>query len=223
MGRHEDRRRRSRVEALIHLARNGKAIDISKVKQHGVLVALKEAAAERGIPLLLEEEAEAPTAAPLAPTQVDGWRQRRRRRLRLPMPSRRSCWTICYAGTRTSPSYGRCGRKCGTRSCVRGGEGRGALKQFALRIFGIGARCQARAGAWARACAPNPKPPRPGVHILPPRRPSFLLPPPQQRPPGCKPGAQMERPLASKPGAKTKQKTPCVQTGGNPKAMPLPM
>ena len=40
------------------------------MKQHGVLDAPKEALAERGIPLLLEEQAEAPTAAPRAPTLI---------------------------------------------------------------------------------------------------------------------------------------------------------
>ena len=71
MGRREDSRRRNRVKALIDLVRNGKPIAISKVKQHGVFEEVKQALAEQGIPLLVEEEAEAPTAAPLAPTQVE--------------------------------------------------------------------------------------------------------------------------------------------------------
>ena len=80
-------------------------------------------------------------------------------------------------------------------------EPRRAGAQAARAVHSEAEHAGKRAGAWARACAPNPEPPRPGVHFfLSGIRPFHhhhhpTKPERTKTPPGCKPGARTERPL----------------------------
>ena len=79
-------------------------------------------------------------------------------------------------------------------------QSRGAqLKQFGLRFWKRYALWQGT-GVWARACAPNPKPPQPGVHILPVRH------PPTQRSGLKTPGVQAGGKDGKAPGVQARGK-----------------